>query len=654
MSNNILKTSPEEFERDLRLKAYTRDMVNLLLKLRPELGYDKIKEIVSEEVKFRYKSVMPTILVNEAKTDIHNMDRYIMRNNLIVAGSGSLYVQHEGSTNIITLMIDYLKKERSKYKKLKFKCMNEGDEVGEKKYDTLQLVVKIFNNSLYGVLTQPDSIFYNPLSGPSITLSGQDATITAVNIFEKFIANNIFFWDVKDVLVYINNITEEEYKDDRISFKQIKSIENLTEYLLSKMDSHTEEDKKIIMSMLRNIDSKYYNRIYYKSNLNAFIEESNVIDEYFGKVLGTENFLDANEPPEEMKDDLEALWSVLEDHVFYNYQDYHRYENMFEHEGRRRRRKATLTIDTDSNFLAMSGNIQCLRNMTDSLSDIDTNFDRRLSLVNVLMFINTKVITETLYKYCREVGIPHDKVPLLYMKNEFYMSRIMLTKNKKNYASIVKAQEGNLVPPHKQFDMKGLAIKKVNTNKKVREVLSKVLEENILKEDKVNIGKVIKSYKDLEHEIHDSIMQGKLEFALPDKVNSAENYVFPYRIESFRGTVLWNKLFPKNTINTPAKVKKIKLKITLEDAMRHFADNEYYLNVFKEIFNDGNLCIKDTINTIAIPQDAESLPEFLLPFIDVEAQVNANIKAGLVILESIGIQTIPVLTNEFPSTRIKF
>ena len=54
MSNNILKTSPEDFERDLRLKAYTRDMVNLLLKLRPELGYDKIKEIVSEEVKFRY------------------------------------------------------------------------------------------------------------------------------------------------------------------------------------------------------------------------------------------------------------------------------------------------------------------------------------------------------------------------------------------------------------------------------------------------------------------------------------------------------------------------------------------------------------------------------------------------------------------------
>ena len=42
MSNNILKTSPEDFERDLRLKAYTRDMVNLLLKLRPELGYDKL------------------------------------------------------------------------------------------------------------------------------------------------------------------------------------------------------------------------------------------------------------------------------------------------------------------------------------------------------------------------------------------------------------------------------------------------------------------------------------------------------------------------------------------------------------------------------------------------------------------------------------
>lgn len=654
MKNTMLKTNPEEFVRTPRLKAYVEEMTILLSKLRPNLDPLTIKQIVTEKVKEKYKSTAPTVMIDESVIDIHSMDKYILKNNLIVAGSGSLYVQHKGSTNIITLMIDHLKKERKEFKRLKFECMNAGDEVGEKKNDTNQLVVKIFNNSLYGVLTQADSIYYNPLSGPSITLSGQDLTITAVNVFEKFIANNIFFWNVRDVMIYVNNIVEEEYKPSRISYKQIISVDNLVDYLTSKMDKVTDKDKEYIRQMLNNIDSKHYNKIYYKNNLNKFLQDSNVMEEYFNKVLGTENFLDANEPPKEMEEDLKELWNVMEDHVFYYYQDYYRYYNMFESKGRKRRRRATLTIDTDSNFLAMSGNIQCIRKLNDKLSDIDENFERRLSLVNVLMYINTKVITETLYLYCREVGIPHDKVPLLYMKNEFYMSRIMLTRNKKNYASIVKAQEGNLVPEHKQFDMKGLAIKKVNTNRKVREVLSGVLENYILKDKKINVAKIIKAYKGLEHEIYGSLKAGKLEFAIPGKVNSAENYAFPFRIESFRGTVLWNKLFPDKLINTPAKVNMVKLNMTLEDVVANFEEGTHYGNVFRQVFTDEELLIDGKINTIAVPLDIQELPEFLRPFVNIEDQVNANIKSGIVLLESVGVQTIPVLNSEFPSTRVMF
>lgn len=652
--NKILKENPEDYKRSLRFKSYVEEMVDLLHRIRPDLSRERIKEIVLEKAKEQYKKVLPKVLINDNEVDIHNMDRYILNNDLIVAGSGSLYVQHKGSVNIITLMIDYLKKQRKQFKKQKFESMNAGDEVGEQKFDILQLTMKIFNNSLYGVLTESNSIFYNPLSGPSITLSGQDATTTAVTVFEKFIANNMFFWEVRDVLIYINNIVNEEYKKDDIKFAQTKSVDFLVDYLTSKMDKVTDKDRNIIRRMLNNIDKKYYNRIYYKNNFNKFMEESNVMERYFNKVLGLENFLDANEPPKEIEEDLNELWSVLEDHLLYNYQDFHRFENMFEENGRKRKRKATLTIDTDSNFLAMHSNMMCLKELNESLSDIDENFNRRLSLVNTIMYINTKVIRTCLYKYCREVGIPHDKTHLLDMKNEFYMSRIMLTPNKKNYAAIVNAQEGNLIPEHRQFDMKGLAIKKVNTNKQVRNILSKTLEEKILKEKDIKVGSVVKVYKDLERQIYDSIMSGSLEFAIPDKVNSAESYKFPYRIESFRGTILWNKLFPNKLINTPAKVKKVKLRMGLSEVMKYFKDDEEKLELFRSIFSNDDLLIDNEINTLAVPQDVDTLPEFIIPFVDVESQVNANIKAGLIILESIGVQTIPVLKHEFPTTRIKF
>lgn len=234
------------------------------------------------------------------------------------------------------------------------------------------------------------------------------------------------------------------------------------------------------------------------------------------------------------------------------------------------------------------------------------------------------------------------------------MSRIMLTRNKKNYASIVKAQEGNLVPEHKQFDMKGLAIKKVNTNRKVREVLSGVLENYILKDKNINVAKIIKAYKGLEHEIYESLKAGKLEFAIPGKVNSAETYAAPFTIESFRGTTLWNRLFPDNIINAPAKVNMMKLSITLDDVVNNFDENSHYGRVFRQAFEEGDLLIKDKITTIAVPLDVHELPEFLRPFVNIEDQVNANIKSGIVLLESIGVQTIPVLNSEFPSTRVMF
>lgn len=344
------------------LKGYVAQMTSILRTARPDLPEEEIMQLVQEETKASYMKKAPTVQVDDQVLPVHILDKYILSDDLIVAGSGSLYAQHEGSVNIIAAMIGELKRKRSAHKKEKFKYLTLGKEAYDKgdlklarEYQTLetqedqnQLTTKIFNNSLYGVMTEPNSTFYNPDSGPSITLSGQDITTTAVVIFEKFLANNLFFETITDIYVYVHKILQEDLPQDKVVYKLAPSASSLAKYLLSKVDKYSPEEAAEIEIFIANIDPQRYNQIYYKNNLSAFFTESNVYDVYMKDILAVDDFLDPNEPAEELEPLLQDLWKVVSAHVFYNHQDYYRFRNMESTSWRPRERKAVLTIECQS------------------------------------------------------------------------------------------------------------------------------------------------------------------------------------------------------------------------------------------------------------------------------------------------------------------
>lgn len=247
----------------------------------------------------------------------------------------------------------------------------------------------------------------------------------------------------------------------------------------------------------------------------------------------------------------------------------------------------------------------------------------------------------------------------------------MLTENKKNYAGIINCQEGNILKKPK-LDIKGLPIKKVSTNRIVRERFTDILEKNILKADNISLSKIFKRYTKLQKDITKSLKTGSTEFAMPGKVNEPSSYAIPIQQQTVRGSMLWNKLYPDQEIVYPDKVNYMKLNVNLlkdEDN-----PNEYDMDVIERIvFNDKELSdeeksyIVQTIKSvvydneefahygfgiICFPKDVKKLPSWLVPFIDYNTITEDHLKAGHKIMESTKMSILEYQNNGKPTASL--
>ena len=309
---------------------------------------------------------------------------------------------------------------------------------------------------------------------------------------------------------------------------------------------------------------------------------------------------------------------------------------------------AEYSRDTDSNFVLLDNFYKYLINKYPDKID-DSNRESRISTISVINYNLTNLLEDVYYKMTLEMGVQEDFAPIIAMKNELLIDRIMLTTSKKHYASSIAAKEGNIYD-NPVIDLKGLSIKKVSTNKNVREYYTEILEKDILEADKISLTKIINKYKNLEVEIKESLLSGSIEYTLPAKAKKSSSYVDPYSIQGFRATLAWNEFFPEMEIELPNKIDLIKLNIPDMEAVKAKIDDEELLEVFETLFNNKNLT-KNGLNVMAI--NDKKIPDFIIPFIDIEAMINTHTKSGMPIMESLGFEIMDSRNNEFTSNIIK-
>ena len=309
---------------------YISRLAQLIHLKRPDLDINEVKKMSKKLFSERVKPVDVTI-EGQGKVPINKLDEVLIKNDYIVTGSGAVYLKpgQETSENVLRELISDFKKKRKIYKDNMFEHINDEDPSIHDMYDLYQQTIKILNNSLYGVLTQSSSIFFNSYSGEAVTYTGEDIITASVSAFENFLTNNIFFKDMNDIYNYILNIRYEKYEDYEIEWKQVVSSEKLAKYLVDhiKIGNYlpNEEEMKRLERTLSNLDDNTKMHIYFKNNIYEFFDHTNFLDKYMSHLIGRTDFIDPNEAPEDMIDDLKLTWKVLSQYVLYNYQDFHRF-----------------------------------------------------------------------------------------------------------------------------------------------------------------------------------------------------------------------------------------------------------------------------------------------------------------------------------------
>lgn len=283
----------------------------------------------------------------------------------------------------------------------------------------------------------------------------------------------------------------------------------------------------------------------------------------------------------------------------------------------------------------------------DELSNKDWN-KLWFACINMMAFILTNMITETLNGYTEICNIPEDLQWRINMKNEFLFSRIILTNKKKRYGSSIRLREGNEIYPEK-IDVKGADFVKSSARKDTKVYFTKLLKEEMLQKENISTPDVLRKIEDFENEIRTSLRNGEKKYFIPKNPKEIESYADPYSQQGIRAVLLWNAIYPDNSIQLPEKIDMVKLTLTndieLEKLKSKYPD--IYKAIDKNVLHHPNQSYAEKkAGVIAIPSSVNDIPEWILEFTDVDTILADNVSKFNSFLDSLNIEIIKTSKGE--------
>lgn len=272
----------------------------------------------------------------------------------------------------------------------------------------------------------------------------------------------------------------------------------------------------------------------------------------------------------------------------------------------------------------------------------------KFALINIMCYILSSVINLYMLDFTKQSGsFRGEEFCKINMKNEFYMSRIMLTRVKKNYASLQILQEGNYLGSG-VLDAKGIeCLTKSSISRDTQKALKKILLEDILTGDEIDQVKLIKDIAILEKTIYNDLKSGSKKYYKPVTVKSMDNYNEPLKIQGIKGAMAWNyikgdlpgfDLSDRNSLDiVRVHTDKASLEKIREDYPEHYQRISELVDPNCENMIEGRKVkdvFKGKLESIALPKDL-NVPEWVKALINYEEIINNNLSGFP--LKSVGI-----------------
>lgn len=341
------------------LSRYKTTIGRIFKSIYPHMDDRDISNAIDYSINKRLYNSKLTVYNNYTEKNIEmrilDMCDYIASKEPIITSYGVMFKKHGTVSNPQNDVIDEFLNNRGINKKKMFTFPKGSDQF--EYYNLLQNLDKTDNNSVYGCLGLYVSFLFNIHVAPSITSMGRSLISSAICCFEMFLSNNVLFSNLNDIVTFIDNVRSEqsswEYDDFKIldHDKYIDITQCFEKIILTCGYKYipTENDLDIVWKILSNCTQLELNRLFYKNNLYAFMENS-ICRNYMVKITtGLDKpYLNPLDPPKEIIYDLNAFRDLLIEYVFYNYQIMDRIDrnkNMI--------KNISIISDTDSSFVSL-------------------------------------------------------------------------------------------------------------------------------------------------------------------------------------------------------------------------------------------------------------------------------------------------------------
>lgn len=606
-------------------------------RLYPEASEKKIRSFLYKKVEERIKVPKATITNSYAKkkheSDLLSIVEWIEQTKPIISGFGCLFKNQHEQPSPNAHMLDNFMTLRKVFKDQLEELMQDSFEYRD--VDQKQLNEKINANSYYGCSGAPSSRFFNLATAASTTLTGQSLISTSAQAFESFMENNVLFYDMNNCMDFMHNILSEESKTDS-GFLERVSHDMVYVRLKGMFYNYKDSYDNILPSYLDSLTSDQLKRIYYKNNLYEFTQNPFVHSHTMDVMNKVSKFLNPNSVPLEIESQLEELWTLYEEYVFYNHSPFGRVQRLRHHNGR----KSVVVVDTDSNMLDLSRWVEfCDREFKAQSGHLQgmKHDDYNIIMVNIMCYYLTRLIEDVLKKYTTSSNVPEDYRGVVAMKNEFLFTKMLIGTKKKRYIVSAKLREGVLFEPE-IVDIKGFDFIKSTTRKQTKDKFLDIINERIIEPDKTDILGSIRDLREFDEDIQNSMLEGNKDFLLPAKAKNPSAYKEPLRERVVRGVIVWDAVYPHNKVENEEQVDMVLVNMDTIDDVVGLKDThpEIYESLRENIYESPNPEIrKKGVYVISIPRVIEKIPEWIIPYINIRDMVNRNISKFNPVLESL-------------------
>lgn len=605
---------------------------------------------------------------------------YIDKETPVVSGNATFYVQPVALRSPTSGMLRSLKKGRKATKKKMFSYPPTSDEY--QMLDLDQQNQKVIMNADYGGSGTKTAAFYTKYNPPATTHMARSIITTMAAFFEGFVGDNQKFYSLSEFFDWAHAVRSKTEPID--SWIVIPNKDELKQRIRSHFIEQKYEEQRYVSAYIDNLNDREVAYMYYTNNLNMFIGmhkqvwsllqsiletlpkmevgEKEVPAKYAGqfdsvsaynKFMSKEMFLDPYNPPECIKSTLEEFIDLTAKYIYTPYLTPDSIVKLNNH-----KRNTVLLVDTDSNII----NSDLFVSYVTKDLFAGMTFGRKpmyndMILANVLAATLSKSVASMLDHYGRAHNMDEEARAELAMKNEFMFRRLFLMEVKKRYSASIVLREGNIIYPFKP-EIKGMDFIKAGISTEVEENFKRLLCDRILFSDKLQLHELMADVKNFEREIYETTRNGDSKFlkqaqykplnSYATKVNEDGNIVSTgWSQPVFRGSYIWNELYPENQIKILDQVKIVKLLVVkasdLDRIKTDFPD--IYNKLMDIIFINGSPELKRAgLKTICIPTNIK-IPEWMIPLINYDVIISDIISSFRSVLDALHLQEFTFKTS---------